>query len=168
MQQVFENIGFIVNISMILVFLQYSSGERKKKTTGFTVTAVVTIQFVMMLIEQQLLTITDKNLLRFMWYNTFAMCDIALMLMLYHMHRQAKIPYGMAAKHTNLSFMCLGFLQVFCFLERSYTQSEIIKTIYSYAVPAINISIMFLLTGIMLKEMFSPQINAAKATNHTQ
>lgn len=133
-----------------------------------TMTVVIAVHLVMTLVEKYLSSISDKDLLRFMWYNTFAMCDIALMLMLYHMHRQAKIPYGVAAKHTNLSFMCLGFLQVFCFLERSYTQSEIIKTIYSYAVPAINISIMFLLTGIMLKEMFSPQINAAKATNHTQ
>lgn len=167
MQQVLESTGYTISIVMIIIFFLYLSLTNKQQTTSLTVSAVVAIQFLMSLLEPALLSIEDKYLLRFLWYNSFAFCDIALMLMLFHMHRKLKIPYGTAAKHANLSFMCLAFLQVFCFLERTYTDSQVIMSVYSYAVPAIDLTIMFLLTGIMLKEMFSPQTNASKATNQT-
>lgn len=165
MQQVLESSSYAMYFIMAICFCLYIGSRNSKQSTFLTMVAVIAFHLVMTLLEPQLLAIKDKYLLRFLWYNTFALCDIGLLLMLYHMHRRAKIPYGIAAKHANLSVMCLAFLQVFCYLERTYTQSEIIKTTYSFAVPAINFSIMLLLTGVMLKEMFSPQTNASKATN---
>lgn len=167
MQQILENVGYVISIFMVIVFFLYSSFLDKRQSTVFTVCSVVSIQFLMSLLEPALLSIEDKYLLRFMWYNTFAICDIALLLMLFHMHKKAKIPYGIAAKNANLSFMCLAFLQVFCFLERTYTSSEIIKTIYSYAIPAIDLGIMLLLSCIMLKEIFVPNTNSISTTEHT-
>lgn len=167
MQQILESSAHIMYFGMAIVFCFYIGFSNRKQSTFITMIVVIAFHLVMTLAEPRLMSISDKNLLRFMWYNTFAICDIGLMLMLFHLHRKAKIPYGISAKHTNFSFMCMAFLQVFCFLERTYTSSEIVKTTYSYTIPAINISIMLLLTGIMLKEIFVLNTNSISTTEHT-
>ena len=157
MQESLDMIANTANIIMSLMFCLYMGFGNRNQSTYLTLTCVVGFNLFMVLIEPSLLRIEDKHLLRFAWYNLFAICDIFLVLMMYHSHRRLKIPYGTAAKHTYICYIALAFLQVGSFLERTYQTYFIFDQIYAYAIPALNLTIMFSLTAIMLKELLFAQ-----------
>lgn len=157
MLQVLESVYSLISLAILVCFFIYISTNNKKDTTFLTISLFVVAKFFMDQIEPHLASIADQNLRRFMWYNTFAICDGLLLLMIFHVHRRLRISYGIAAKHVNFSFITLAFLQIFSYLERTFTPFEIVKVVYVYAVPAINFSIMILLIGVMIREIFSTQ-----------
>lgn len=139
---------------LFIFFMFYMVRYKEKKSLHITLNTVLLGQFFMLAIELWMWKIEHKETLRFVWFNVFAWCDIAIMYTIYKLHKQNHLALSFAARSAIYGHIALAACQLITYFERAFIQSEPIEYAYRLLIPSITNSVLTVLTFSIAKDIY--------------
>lgn len=93
----------------------------------------------MVFLEQPLQSIEPGPLQQFLWFNTFALCEILALYALYYVHRSNDLTYSKVTRQIQYSYATLCCLQLATYWDKVFYDAVHIASIYQVGVPSIAI-----------------------------
>ena len=140
---------------LLFCFVAYIGRCKTNKSTLITVAAVLLAEFFMLAVESWIWKIEAKKVLWFVWFNTFAWCDMAVVYCVFKLHQRDYIPFSFAARNVIYSYLFLATAQLVAYVDRAYLKTQVIIDIYQLLVPSVAISVMLVLFYSVVTEAYS-------------
>lgn len=152
MNDILRNLDLIQLAIVSVLTITYLIAGKQNASLSITALIVVVFDVFMALSVPWILQIGDKELVRFIWYVMYSAIDGVVVWLIYLAHSKQNITLGSVAMRSAIGFCAIGLLQIVMYVDVRYFQSDIMRTIYSYGVPSINIAVR---GGIMLALVMS-------------
>ena len=154
--QAWGNFSIIASTLFFVLYVCFS--KRKNESLHITSSIVVGFGLIMLLIEDPLTQITDIDLLRYSWYNSFALLDTCILAAIYITHRKQQLKLTTSSKMIVVNYGTLALLQYIAYWDQLSFQLAIVSDLYLLAIPAISLTISSLLILTISKEFILESI----------
>lgn len=146
-----------------LLFVFYISAVRQQnRSLVYTSSIVVGLNLAMLIMEQSLKEVVDRDLNRFLWYNSFALCDAIVIAAIHIAHRVNNLVFSRFSQIIQINFLILGLLQIVTYWDQITFNTSFIDATYRLAVPTISFSISLTLIFAVLKDFCAQVLSSLK------
>ena len=130
--------------------------EKKASSVLITLTVVALANGVMTSLVPVLyrLAANDGIAYKFIWYGTFCLIDMLVIYLLFKFHKLLKQNVSAVAEVAGAAFLCLATIQVLFFVEQYVFTSSMIRPIYQYGIPLINVALLPLLLLLWMTQRY--------------
>lgn len=153
------DVTLVISLFFVTLFYFLSFDFKKSKEANRTQLSVLGITAVVIPTELLMLAIFpwlqegfgNKELDRFLWFNVYALLDIFVILASFHVHRKLGVPYSTLGKRVWLGYTGLAFLQIITYLDINYFQTGVMRHVYRFGIPSINLFVMSSIAYYLIK-----------------
>lgn len=145
-----EKVLFFLLLFAFFTYVMYCKAD---KGTLITLIVVLIAEFFMLSIESWLWKIENLDLLRFVWFNTFAWCDMAVVYSIVKLHKRDHLPFSFATRSTIYSYLVLAAIQLVAYFDKAVFQTGGISSACELLIPSIAISVMLILVYTLSKSV---------------
>ena len=130
--------------------------EKKASSVLITFTVVALANGVMTSLVPLLyrLAANDGIAYKFIWYGTFCLIDMLAIYLLFKFHKLLKQNVSAVAEVAGAAFLSLATVQVLFFVEQYAFTSSLIRPIYQYGIPLINVALLPLLLLLWMTQKY--------------
>lgn len=153
-------LGWGLGVSTLLFILYVCLISEHNRSVLVISCTVISINFFMMQIENPIKSIANRELLRFVWYNAFALCNLFIVMCIDLTHRINGMTLTRYAKTIKIHYMVLSFIQFFAYWDQLTFNSEFIHSLYSIGVPSIGFSVSIILGLAIFKDFIIQAVNS--------
>lgn len=147
-------------ITSTLFFVFYICFSNKQNSSlHLTSCIVIGFNLVMLVLEEPLMKIVDRDLARFLWYITFAALDTCVIAAIHIVHRTNKLKTTHFSKLMQFNYGALALLQYVTYWDQITFNLTLIDSLYRLAIPSISFAISALLIMTITKEFIVQVIN---------
>ena len=143
--------GYIITA---LFFLLYCSTNKQSKNSVFyTCCIVMGVELLMVILEGPLRSLSSGPLKHFLWFNTFAFCEILALYALYYVHHSNDLTYSKVTRQIQYSYATLCCIQLATYWDKVFYDAVHMASIYQIGVPSIVILAKIVLVVAMCQAL---------------
>lgn len=146
-------ISLFIWLGYILCFCVWITKNRSVNSLLLSYFVLVTFKGVMWAMEPLIYSPTgDRGIDRFIWYFGFAFIEFVAVYIIYYLHKKVSIKLNRDSIVIVFSFILLMFMQFIRYLDRQVLGSEILREVYKYGIPIINILVLvYILFAVVMQ-----------------
>lgn len=135
-------LGYVVVLASVFVL---KVGD---KSYYYGATVLVIANLIMQILEPALVELSqhNKELVRAIWYPTWALCDLAAIYVIYQLHHRAKCTVQFVSKSLLLSMAVLSVWQAIRYFDQFVLMTNVLAEAYKISVITINFSCLVIAT----------------------
>lgn len=148
-------VGNYTWLGYILAFAAVFKADVADRSYCYGAAVVIVSNLVMQIVEPALVALSeyDKQLVRQLWYPTWAGFALLSICSIYLLHKKSQCTIGFVALSIVYGFSALGVLQALRYFDYLVFQTDGLRILYRYGVNAINIGFVFVLLTPVLSRL---------------
>lgn len=149
-------VGNYTWLAYIIAFgIVFKAGDADRSYC-FGSAVLIISNLIMQIVEPGLVALSayDKELVRQLWYPTWASFALLSIYAIYLLHRKSKCSIGFVAVSIVYAFGALGVLQGLRYFDYLVLQTDSLRMLYRYGVNAINVGCIFILLTPVATRVF--------------
>lgn len=152
---------------LLLSFIVYVMRCKSNKGMIISLSIVLIAELFMFSIESWLWKIDNLDVMRFVWFNTFAWCDMAIVYCISRLHKRDHLSFSFATRSVIYSYLLLSAIQLIAYFDRAVFDTQIIASICQVLIPSISISVILVLFCTVSKDVIKAYIEKREKTHAT-
>ncbi len=138
------NYTWLAYIVAFAIVFKWSDADR---SYCYGSAVLIISNLVMQIVEPGLVLLSsyDKELVRQLWYPTWAAFALISVIAIYMLHKKSECSVGFVSVSIVYAFGALGILQAIRYFDYLVLQTDAMRMLYRYGVNAINVGCVFIL-----------------------